>query len=175
MKIILCLQAKKLPDGSPNAKTYPLEYSKTLIELLKTNEYRLVQIGDLTDVQLPTDNCIFNTSFEKFKSEILSADLVVAVDTYAQHLAWYCNKPCVCIFSKSNPEIFGHKENVNIFKDAKYFRPKQFDYWKTESYDIASFIEPIKVYQIIKSYLEAIKNGTKEQFMGKYKSQLGLE
>jgi ADP-heptose:LPS heptosyltransferase len=73
----------------------------------------------------------------------------IAVDNFFQHLAFMGGKRGIVIFSQSDPEIFGHKENVNLLKGRQYLRERQFDIWETSEYKEEVFVTSIDVINAV--------------------------
>lgn len=66
----------------------------------------------------------------------------ISVDNFFQHMAWSIGQPGVVIFGLSDPEIFGHPENINLLKDRRYLREKQFWLWSQCDPNPDAFVEP---------------------------------
>jgi hypothetical protein len=60
----------------------------------------------------------------------------------------------VVIWGKSDPLLFGYPENVNLLKDRKYLRARQFYIWDDEPFDPEVFVEPAEVVKAVKKLLE---------------------
>lgn len=157
MNIIIAPFSKKLPSGKRCAKDLPIYYWNQIIKMLKLDNHSLIQVGGKDDKQLLED-CRLGLNESELKKLIESCDFFITVDSYFQHLAWYYNKKGIVIFSKSDPKLFGHKENFNILKDESYLRKEQFAFWHDEPYDIDAFLEPEEIYEKIKEYSNSIKN-----------------
>jgi ADP-heptose:LPS heptosyltransferase len=125
--ILLHLKAKPLRNGGRNAKNYP--FINKLKSLLKDE---IVEIKDV----IP---------FEESIKLVKKADNIICIDSYLGHLAWYIGKKAIVIFSKSDPVMFGHKENLNLLKDRKYLRPNQFTNWENEKYEKTAFVKPEEI------------------------------
>ena len=76
------------------------------------------------------------------------------MDSFLPHLAQQVEKPGVVIWSVSDPEIFGYKNNLNILKDRKYLRGNQFDIWEAGSYNPEAFLKAEEVYSVIKGEIK---------------------
>ena len=134
--IIIHPWAQKLRNNNMNAKNYP--YWNELITLIPD---QIIQIGIEGEEQLVP---IFKKklSILELVSLIDECDAWISIDSFFQHLAWAHNKPGVVIFGKSDPNIFGHKENINLLKDRLYLREHQFDIWEAEEYNKNVFVKP---------------------------------
>jgi ADP-heptose:LPS heptosyltransferase len=141
--ILIFPYAKQLLNGQENPKNYPIQYWKELLAMIKEP---VVQVGVEGEEQLVPD----------FRKNLSMADLAklvkecrtwISVDSFAQHFCWDLDKPGIVIFSQSDPNIFGHKENKNLLKDRKYLRPHQFWLWTQTVYDINAYVSPLEIYQ----------------------------
>src|SRR5690349_8577018 len=100
--ILISRGVRPLRNGKTNAKTYP--YFDELVSLLGDYEIKEIETMPL----------------EQLEPTIKSAETVICVDSFIQHFCWLIGKQAVVIWGKSDPLIFGHKENINILKDRKY-------------------------------------------------------
>lgn len=131
-----------------NAKNYP--YWQEFINLCKMNDYQVIQIGTEGEYKFQNvDEYKFNCKFSELKELIKDADYCISVDNFFQHFCWYYGKKCHVIFSRSDPDIFGHKENVNILKDKTYLRLDQFGVWKTCEFMEDAFYKAEDLFKII--------------------------
>ena len=140
--------ARKLRNGEENPKNYP--YWKELIGKLEDND--IIQIGVEGEKPL-VDDFRKNLSFKELCKLVNEAEICIGVDSFLQHLCWYLKKPCIVLWGQSDPAIFGHSENINILKDKKYLREKQFDLWEFTEYNQTrfnadAFVSPIEVINI---------------------------
>jgi len=133
--------------GKPHPKDYP--FFKELIEILrdKYKNLHFCQIGMEGEEIIPSVNEIcqglpLQFLIHKLQKEV---NLVISVDNMIQHLCWAYKIPCICIFTKSDPDIFGHEENTNYLKDRKYLSSNQFDQWIYQDFDKEAFIDPSKI------------------------------
>jgi hypothetical protein len=69
----------------------------------------------------------------------------IGVDSFFQHFCWDLGKPGIVIWGQSDPNIFGHPENINLLKDRKYLREKQFWLWEQAEYNEEAFVLPVAV------------------------------
>jgi ADP-heptose:LPS heptosyltransferase len=137
--IIIHPYAKPLINGKRNPKNYP--YWKELIELI---DEPIIQIGVEGEEQLVPD-------FRKGLSLIELRQLIkecrtwIGVDSFFQHLAWSEGKKGIVLWSVSDPNIFGHAENINLLKDRSYLALNQFLWWDFTEHNSESFISPKEV------------------------------
>lgn len=145
MKIILFPWAKKLRNGGNNPKNYP--WWPELIEKLQGLGHELIQVGVDGEEQL-VDDFRKNLSLSDMIAIMKSADTWIGVDSFGQHLGWDLGIKGMAIFGQSNPEIFGHPENVNVLKSKTYLRDKQFWWWEQAEYKEDAFVSPDEVIKI---------------------------
>jgi len=134
-----------MPNNGKNPKNYP--YWNTVVKELKNMGYYIIQVGTKGEEKIDGVDCVkydldFNTELKKLLDECYTW---FSVDTFFQHFATYNNKPGIVIFTITDPEIFGHKKNLNLYKDKKYFLENQFIFWEEKFYNSKSFIEPEEV------------------------------
>ena len=141
--IIISPYAKPLLNGQENPKNYP--HWKQFLWLVKEP---IVQVGVEGENQLVPD-FRKNLSVEALSSLILECRTWVSIDSFFQHLAWTLKKPGTVIFSQSDPDIFGHRENINLLKDRKYLREKQFWLWSQAQYNPEAYVTPDVVYKTL--------------------------
>lgn len=144
--ILISPFCKAMRDGKKHPKNYPVEYWKKLISLI--GEKNIIQIGVQGEERLVAD-CRFNLPFSVIKELVLECEYFICVDTFLQHMAHYYGKKGVVIFSQSDPKIFGYPENINLLKDVRFLRDKQFWLWEQCSYKENAFIRPEDVHKSI--------------------------
>ena len=122
-----------IPGNIQNAKSYP--HWDKLCELLKDHEIKKIEgILPITQIVDLVNWC----------------DKWVSIDSFVPHLcAYYDLKQGIVIWGKSDPEIFGHKHNINLLKDRKYLKPQQFQWWREEKFDPEVFISPEEIIKNI--------------------------
>ena len=138
--ILIHAHAQAMRNAMPNPKNYPW-WPEVLAQLASP----LVQIGLAADPTLVDD----------FRSNLSLADTCdywLSVDSFLPHLAQHLFKSGVVLWSKSDPAIFGYPENLNLLKDRKYLRAKQFRIWEEESYDPDAFLDPASVLRAIHTW-----------------------
>lgn len=141
-RCILARGTKPLRNGLRNPKDYP--FWKELEDTLCTDAYRQKVILINIEKELP---------LPELRAVLLEADIIITVDSFIQHYCWSIGKRCVVLFGKSDPDIFGHRENINVLKDRKYLRPDQFNTWEETSYNSEAFVTPDVVLDIIDKLL----------------------
>jgi len=82
----------------------------------------------------------------KLKDFASDMDTFISVDNFFPHFCNHYNlKSGIVIFSKSDPKIFGYKQNKNLLKDVKYLRPDQFGLWDSCNYEQDAFVLPQQI------------------------------
>ena len=144
--IIISPFARAMRNGSPHPKNYP--YWK---EIISNIDEEIVQVGVDGEEQLVDD---FRKNLPLYELAILATTCKtwISVDSFFQHFCWDLQKPGVVLFGQSDPNVFGHPENVNLLKDRKYLREKQFWLWEQAEYNKESFVEPTVVLDALKQF-----------------------
>lgn len=149
--ILISPFSKKLRDGRPSPKDYPVEIWADLVALLK-ERYKLpiIQIGT-TDEQKVEGVEIFlhNLPFSTIAELLNNCTLWVSVDNFLQHMAHYYNKPGVVLYSYSNPDLFGYPENVNLCYSSLYQKPNQFESWDYPLPPIENYLSAKRILPLI--------------------------
>lgn len=143
--IIISPFSKTLRNGKTNPKNYP--YWKELIRLI---DEPIVQVGIDGEEQL-VDDFRKNLSLNELESLVNQCRTWISCDSFFQHFAWDKQKYGIVLWSVSDPNIFGHPENINLLKDRKYLVQNQFLWWEHTEYDATKFVEP----EVVLEYLNA--------------------
>lgn len=141
--IIISPYSKKLRNGKENPKNYP--YWKELIELI---DDPIVQVGITGETQL-VDIFHQNLSLKELEELILKCKIWISVDSFFQHFAWDIGKPGIVLWGPSDPNIYGHPENINLLKDRSLLVPNQFLMWEQQSYRTECFVDPKEILKHI--------------------------
>ncbi len=139
--------SRALRNGKLNPKNYP--YWGELILLLSGARIETVQIGISGEPSINCSRGLCDASFEDILKETKKATAWISVDNFFQHFCHYHKLPGVAIFGKSDPNIFGYPENLNILKDKKFLRAQQFAMWDDEPFDPNVFLSATEVFHII--------------------------
>jgi len=132
-------------NGKINPKNYP--FWPELIEILQSHGHEVIQVGLPDEPKLVAN---FQTlSYKELRELINTCDIWIGIDSFFQHLAWTEGRPGIVLFGPSNPNIFGHEENINMFTGPEYFRPDQFGIWEDCDYNPAAFVTPGEVFKRI--------------------------
>lgn len=137
--------AQKLRNDKENPKNYP--YWKELVEKIPKSIH-IVQIGLEGEHQL-VDDFRKGLPMAQLRQLIKECDTWIAVDSFFQHLAWSEGKPGIVLWSVSNPDIFGHPENINLLKDKSYLAPNQFMWWENTPHNPNAFVKPKEVLEFL--------------------------
>ena len=145
--IIIAPYAQKLKNGKNNPKNYPFEYWTKLIELIQEP---IIQVGVEGENKLVND-CRFNLSIKDLRNLINECHTWISVDSMFQHLAWTMRKKGIVLWSVSDPNIFGHPENINLLKDRSYLVENQFLWWEYVPHNPDAFVKPQEVVKYIQT------------------------
>lgn len=137
--IIIHPFAKPLKNGKTNPKNYPYWQ-----ELISKIDEPIVQVGVAGEQQLVED-FRQNLSIKELEALLAECRTWIAVDSFFQHLAWRAGKKGIVLWSVSDPNIFGHPENINLLKDRVNLAPNQFLWWDFTEYDPEKFVKPEEV------------------------------
>lgn len=137
--IIIHPFAKPLQNGGVNPKNYP--YWKELIALI---DEPIIQVGVEGEEQLVSD---FRKNLPLFQLKELLAQCRtwIAIDSFFQHLAWAEGKQGIVLWSVSDPNIYGHTENINLLKNRSYLASNQFLWWDYTPHNPEAFVKPEEV------------------------------
>ena len=141
--IIISPYAKALTSGKRNPKNYP--YWKELIRLI---DEPIVQVGIEGEEQL-VDDFRKNLSLDELGSLVDQCKIWISCDSFFQHFCWDRKKYGIVLWSVSDPNIFGHPENINLLKDRKHLVQNQFLWWEATEYDANKFVQPEEVLKYL--------------------------
>jgi len=136
--IILSPYSQKLRNGKNNPKNYPY-WQKVIDEINKIGGYNIIQIGVEGEAKFKGCEHKFNLTMKELKDLTLSAYTFLSVDNFYPHFCNTLGKYGIVVWGKSDPEIFGYKQNNNILKNRKFLRKNQFDIWEAEEFDAKVF------------------------------------
>lgn len=141
--IIISPYAKALNNGKTNPKNYP--YWQELIGLI---DEPIVQVGVEGETQLVPD-FRKNLTIPQLRQLIKDCRIWIGCDSFFQHLAWSEGKPGIVLWSVSDPNIFGHKENINLLKSRNSLAKNQFLWWESTEHNAEHFVLPKEVIEFI--------------------------
>ena len=149
-KLIISPYSRKI-NRQRHPKNYP--YWNDVVKGV-TGEFDTVQIGCNGEEIIEGVDCfIAGLSFKEIEDRVRECDVWASVDNFLPHLAHLIGKPGVVIWSRSDPNIFGYKENINLLKSRKYLMQDQFMRWEDVDYVEDAFVSPDKVIQAIKEII----------------------
>jgi len=137
--ILISPYSKKLLNGNRNPKNYP--YWKELIALI---DEPIVQVGVDGEEQL-VDDFRKNLPLSELKKLIDECRTWISCDSFMQHFGWMQGKQGIVLWSVSDPNIYGHPENINLLKDRSYLAENQFLWWDSVNYNPDAFVSPEEV------------------------------
>lgn len=149
--IIISPYAKTLRVDKPHPKNYP--YWE---EVLKHVNEEIVQIGIEGEPKLVND-FRKNLSLTELAELVKNCKTWISVDSFFQHFCWEQKKKGIVLFGQSDPLIFGHPENINLLKDRKYLRERQFWLWEQCDFDIDSFVPHSAVLVALRQFNVKLK------------------
>lgn len=144
--ILLSPYAKYMRNGQRHPKNYPF-----WDEVLNKIKEPIVQVGINGEHQLVND-FRKNLPLNELALLVNQCKTWISCDSFFQHFCWDIGKPGVVIFGQSDPNIFGHPENINLLKDRKYLREKQFWIWEQAEYNEEAFVSPDVVVDALKKF-----------------------
>jgi hypothetical protein len=148
--IIVAPWARPLREDKSHPKNYPW-----WSDVLSRIDEPIVQVG-LSGEQQLVETFYQDLDIDDLQDLIYKCKTWISVDSFFQHLCWDLKKPGVVIFGQSNPNIFGHPENVNLLKDHKYLRQKQFWLWEQCEYNEDAFVSPEVVIKSLADHFKVI-------------------
>lgn len=151
MKIVIFPWAKKLRNDGNNPKNYP--WWPELILKLQTLGHEIIQVGLDGEPQLVPE-FKKNLNIEQLSQLLKQSDTWIGIDSFGQHLGWYLGIKGIAIFGQSDPNIFGHKENVNVLKSRSYLREQQFWWWEQAEYNEDVFVSPDEIIKLFRENFE---------------------
>jgi ADP-heptose:LPS heptosyltransferase len=142
MKILIFPWAKTMRNGKKHPKNYP--YWPELINMLTADGHTIIQVGGGGEEQLVPD---FRPGlpYGELIRLVHECDTWIGVDSFGQHLGWSVGRRGIAIFGQSDPNIFGHPENVNLLKDRANLRERQFWLWEQCEANDSVWVTPEEV------------------------------
>ena len=130
-----------------NPKDWP--FFDKLIEALPQHEWVQIGFGDK-----PIKGAEQVVTNRQGVIELIDkCDTWISVDTWLQHVATLtCKKRGIAIFSKSEPKMFGHPQNINLLKSQMYVQ-NPYAMWEARYYSAAAFVCVEKVIESLNELL----------------------
>ena len=144
--IIISPYSKFMRNGAKHPKNYP--YWE---EVLKHINEPIIQVGVEGETQLVSD-FRKNLPLSELEKLVKECKTWLSCDSFMQHFCWDLGKPGIVVFGQSDPNIFGHPENINLLKDRKYLREKQFWIWEQAEFIEEAFVTPEVVIDALKKF-----------------------
>ena len=140
----------KTPGGMVHsAKWFPLDTFWNPVVAAYPN-YEWIQIGMQGDWIINDVKPKFGLSFAEIIKLAETCDKIICVDSFLQHLLAPSKRQLIVLWSRSDPEIFGYKHNINLLLDRAKLRPDQFGIWEACPYDPTAFISPQILIDLLK-------------------------
>ncbi len=134
-------------DGKPSPKNYP--HWVHVVQLLKACGLEVHQIAQKGEYDISANKRFDDLPLAELERRILDCQAWISVDNFFQHLAWSVGKPGVVIFGQSDPDIFGHPENMNLLLDRRYLREQQWWLWSQTPYKPEIFVSAKTVVEAV--------------------------
>lgn len=129
--ILIFPWARKTTDGKLSPKDYPCW--PEVVGMLRARKLETHQISCKGESDIGCDRRSNDLSLSEIGDLLKSCSTWASVDSFLPHMAWTLKERGVVIFGPSDPEIFGHPENINILKDRRFLRSRQFGLWSQET------------------------------------------
>jgi ADP-heptose:LPS heptosyltransferase len=147
--ILVSPWSRKTTEGGPNPKNYP--HWDEVVRGLSAAGHPAHQVSTAGEPAVP--GCRLRSDdlpLKALANLIRDCAAWVAVDNFFHHLAWSVGRRGVVIFGPSDPEIFGHPENMNLLKSRRFLRARQFGLWSQVAPDPAAFVSPEEVVHAVR-------------------------
>lgn len=141
--ILIAPYSKKLRNGNENPKNYP--HWKQLVSMIKGP---IVQVG-LEGEERLVDDFRKNLSLKELEVLVNECQTWISVDSFFQHFCWSLGKTGIVLWGPSDPNIFGHPQNINLIKDRKNLVSNQFLMWEQQPLRKDIFVSPEEVLKYI--------------------------
>lgn len=146
--ILIFPWSRNTSEGKPSPKNYP--HWDQVVSDLSTAGHLVFQASCTGEAAVPGTKRLNDQPLDKIAELMKICETWISVDNFAHHMAWTLKEPGVVIFGMSDPAIFGHKENINVLKDGKYLRARQFGLWSQEPENKDAFVGPQGVLEAVR-------------------------
>jgi hypothetical protein len=153
--ILISPWARKTTDGTPSPKNYP--YWGEVVQSLVKMRLEVIQVSCSGEESIGAPKRLDDLSLSEVEKMIQECKVWISVDNFWHHMAWTLGKPGIVIFGSSDPVIFGHPENMNLLKDRRFLRTRQFGLWSQEKANNEIFVGPAVVVNAVLLSLERLK------------------
>jgi ADP-heptose:LPS heptosyltransferase len=131
-----------------NPKDWP--FFNELIEAMPQHQFIQIGVGN----KPYNGAAVINTDRKGVIQLINECDTWICVDTWLQHVATLtCKKRGIVIFSRSEPKMFGHPQNINLLKSQMYVQDP-YKMWLAANYSAAAFVSVDKVVEAVNEILK---------------------
>lgn len=96
-------------------KEWPIENWAMLVKSMP--EFSFIQIGDIGEPKIPNAIDMLGKTLRESFSIIKYAKSFIGIDSCFSHVSNAFDIPGVVIFGASTPVIWGHENNINLYKD----------------------------------------------------------
>lgn len=154
--ILISPWSRRAPDGKESPKNYP--HWVDVVKALSTSGHELLQLSLPEEPDVPGCHARRDgLPLRALAALIRASETWISVDNFFHHMAWTVGKRGIAIFGLSDPEIFGHPENMNLLKDRRFLRQRQFGLWGQEASKPEAFVSPEEVVTAVEKIL-ALRN-----------------
>jgi hypothetical protein len=153
-KVIISPYSRLLRTGKPNPKNYP--WWTQVVNKLQNLGIYVIQIGDSkqNESSIGANETIIDMPLRDLQEKIKDVDSWISVDNFFPHLCSFTEKRGVVIWGISDPLIFGYQQNINLLKNRKYLREKQFDIWENATYYEHVFMDADTIVNAVMSLMD---------------------
>lgn len=146
--ILISPWARNTTEGKPSPKNYP--YWDAVVESLRKANHEVAQVSCSGEADIAGAKRLNDLPLDQVSELMKTCETWISVDNFWHHMAWTLKIPGIVIFGMSDPEIFGHPENINILKDRRFLRVRQFGLWSQEPPNPNSFVGPTAVLEAVR-------------------------
>jgi len=132
--------SRNTTEGAPSPKNYS-HWVSVVSGLVKAG-HEVVQVSTSSEPDVQGARRMNDLTFQKIGALLATASTWIAVDNFLPHMAWTLSQPGVVIFGLSDPDIFGHRENINLLKGRHFLRARQFGLWSQADPNPEAFVSP---------------------------------
>lgn len=154
--ILIFPWSRKTTDGKPSPKDFP--HWEAVVAGLAKAGHEVIQVSCSGEPPIAGASRMDDLPLGKIAELMKACETWISVDNFAHHMAWTLNEPGIVIFGMSDPAIFGHKENINLLKDFRYLRARQFGLWSQEPQNPAAFVGPQAVLEAVRLSIKRRKD-----------------
>ena len=106
--------------GSAGKRTHTKDWVKdrweVLVKEIKAKGYKVMQVGGANEEQIEAcDVKMFGISYRLTMALLEQCKTWISVDTFLGHGGHAVHKPGIVLYGATDPKMFGHKTNVNIY------------------------------------------------------------